>query len=266
MRLVISLALVFGLFTGCSGDSPDPVETQAPDHDIELPPEPPKPSCSLSPTPESAAGQAIAPVTTDPAPPTHSDSAPQSLLDPGLAKETAPETFRVQFETTRGNFVVEAHRLCAPLGADRFYNLVQAGFYDGVTFFRAIDGFMVQFGIHGSPAVSSVWRDAKITDDPVLTKNIRGTISYAMAGPNTRTSQIFINYNNRNVKLDSMGFSPFASVVEGMEVVDSLHKGYGEGAPRGRGPDQGRIQMEGNAYLNTDFPDLDHVIRATIVQ
>jgi peptidyl-prolyl cis-trans isomerase A (cyclophilin A) len=178
--------------------------------------------------------------------------------------EPAPDTFRVAFETTRGDFVVEARRDWAPHGVDRFYNLVREGFYDGVRFFRVIDGFMAQFGISADPAVAGAWQGARIPDDPVVASNSRGRISFAMAGPGSRTTQLFINYDD-NSRLDDMGFSPIGEVVEGMEIVDSLHAGYGEGAPRGRGPDQGRIQREGNAYLEEEFPDLDWIRSATIV-
>jgi peptidyl-prolyl cis-trans isomerase A (cyclophilin A) len=151
----------------------------------------------------------------------------------------------------------------APNGADRFYNLVKNGFYDNVRFFRVISGFMVQFGIHGDPKTSAPWREARIADDPVKQSNKRGYITYAMAGPNTRTSQVFINFAD-NANLDNSGFSPFGRVISGMDVVDKLNAEYGEGAPRGRGPDQGRIQQEGNAYLQRDFGKLDFVKKATI--
>jgi peptidyl-prolyl cis-trans isomerase A (cyclophilin A) len=153
----------------------------------------------------------------------------------------------------------------APNGADRFYNLVKNGFYDGVRFFRVLDGFMAQFGINGDPKVSAQWREARIQDDPVKQSNRRGFITYAMAGPNTRTSQVFINYGD-NSALDRQGFAPFGQVSSGMNVVDALHKGYGEGAPRGQGPDQGRVQMEGNSYLSKSFPQLDFVKKATITK
>jgi peptidyl-prolyl cis-trans isomerase A (cyclophilin A) len=153
----------------------------------------------------------------------------------------------------------------APIGADRFYSLMKNGFYDEVRFFRVISGFMAQFGIHGDPKVSAVWRDQRLKDDPVKQSNKRGFVSYATAGPNTRTTQLFINYGD-NSRLDQMGFAPFGRVVEGMEVVDRLYAGYGEGAPQGRGPNQARIQTEGNAYLLKEFPDLDYVKRATIIE
>jgi peptidyl-prolyl cis-trans isomerase A (cyclophilin A) len=178
--------------------------------------------------------------------------------------DAAPATYRARFETTAGTFVIEVHRDWAPHGADRFYELVKSGYYDGQRFFRVLSGFMAQFGIHGDPKVSAVWRGRNIPDDPVRQSNTRGMVTFATAGPNTRTTQVFINYAN-NGMLDGQGFAPFGQVVQGMEVVDHLFAGYGEGAPRGRGPDQGRIQGEGNGYLQRDFPKLDSVKRATIV-
>ena len=187
-----------------------------------------------------------------------------ALKNPTSLNETAPNEFTVKFDTSAGEFTIEIHRDWAPNGADRFYSLVKNGFYNGCRFFRVINNFMVQFGIHGDPSVSSVWRDAKIPPDPVETSNRRGYISYAMAGsPDTRTTQVFINFGN-NSGLDRQGFAPFGRVVDGMNVVDSIFNDYGEGAPSGRGPAQGRIQAEGNAYLNKDFPKLDYVKTATI--
>jgi peptidyl-prolyl cis-trans isomerase A (cyclophilin A) len=186
-----------------------------------------------------------------------------SLSNPATLREQAPPQFKAKFETTKGVFVLDVHRNWAPNGVDRFYNLVKNGFYDNVRFFRVISGFMVQFGINGDPKISAPWREAKIKDDPVVQSNKRGYITYAMAGPNTRTSQVFINFGD-NASLDSQGFSPFGRVIQGMEVVDKLNAQYGEGAPRGRGPDQGRVQMEGNAYLMKDFDKLDYVNRTTI--
>ena len=187
----------------------------------------------------------------------------QNLSNPAALREQAPPVYKAKFDTTKGVFVIEVQRDWAPNGADRFYNLVKNGFYDNVRFFRVISGFMVQFGIHGDPKVSAPWREAQLKDDPVKQSNKRGYITYAMAGPNTRTSQVFINFGD-NASLDSQGFSPFGRVVTGMEVVDKLNAEYGEGAPRGRGPDQSRMQMEGNAYLTKDFGRLDYVKKATI--
>jgi peptidyl-prolyl cis-trans isomerase A (cyclophilin A) len=186
------------------------------------------------------------------------------LLDPSRATEQAPDRFRVRFETTKGPFVVEVTRAWAPRGADRFYNLVRAGYYDDVAFFRVIEGFMVQFGINGDPRVNAVWREARISDDPVTQSSRRGMVTYAMAGPDSRTSQLFINFKD-NQGLDGQGFAPFGRVIEGMPVVDSLYSGYGEGAPQGMGPSQGRAQGEGNAYLRGSFPRLDFVKTARLV-
>jgi peptidyl-prolyl cis-trans isomerase A (cyclophilin A) len=153
----------------------------------------------------------------------------------------------------------------APVGADRFYNLVKNGFYDENRFFRVISSFMVQFGINGNPQVSTPWRNAQIKDDPVTQSNKRGFITFATSGPNSRTTQVFINFGD-NSRLDGMGFASFGQVSSGMNVVDQLYGDYGEGAPQGRGPNQGRIQGEGNAYLAKDFPNLDFVRKATISQ
>jgi peptidyl-prolyl cis-trans isomerase A (cyclophilin A) len=186
------------------------------------------------------------------------------LRDPAALNEQAPPRYRANFDTTKGAFVVDVHRDWAPIAADRFYNLVKNGFYDDVKFFRVIDGFMVQFGIHGNPAVQKAWRSANLKDDPVKQSNRRGYITFATAGPNTRTTQVFINFGD-NAMLDKQGFAPFGEVVTGMNVVDQLYDGYGEGAPSGKGPEQGRIQSEGNTYLNRDFPRLDSIKSATIV-
>jgi peptidyl-prolyl cis-trans isomerase A (cyclophilin A) len=182
--------------------------------------------------------------------------------NPAVLNEQAPAAYKVKFDTSKGPFVVEVTRAWAPKGADRFYNLVKSGFYDNVRFFRVISGFMVQFGINGDPGVMARWRTAQIGDDPVTQSNKRGTVTFAMAGPNTRTSQVFINFAD-NANLDGMGFSPFGRIVSGMNVVDALNAEYGEGAPRGRGPDQSRLQSEGNAYLMKDFPRMDYVKKAT---
>lgn len=192
------------------------------------------------------------------------DAAADPLKTPKLATEKAPEKFRVAFDTTTGPVVVEVVRAWSPNGADRFYNLVKIGFFDEIAFFRVIDGFMVQFGIHGDPAVSRVWKRATIKDDPVVEANKRGMLSFAKTNrPNSRTTQIFINFSD-NTNLDGMGFSPFARVVEGMDAVDKIYK-IGEGAPRGKGPNQQRIQSQGNAFLKSNYPQLDYITGARIV-
>ena len=186
------------------------------------------------------------------------------LYRPSALAEEAPATFQAAFETSKGEFVIEVTREWAPNGADRLYTLVKNGYYDGVRFFRVIDGFMAQFGIHGDPRINAAWRAARITDDPVVESNVRGSVSFATSGPNSRTTQIFINFVD-NVNLDDMGFSPVGRVVEGMEVVDQLYSDYGEGPPRGTGPYQAQMHAQGNEYLDAEYPDLDHIIAARIV-
>ena len=177
---------------------------------------------------------------------------------------TAPDIFRARFETSKGDFVVEVTRAWSPAGADHFYNLVSHGYLDGVRFFRVIEGFMAQFGINGNPELAALLQEENILDDPVVESNTRGKMTFAKASqPNSRSTQIFINLVP-NTNLDALGFSPFGEIVEGMEVVDQLYSGYGEGAPQGMGPNQGRAQAEGNAYLNAEFPNLDYVERASI--
>ncbi|MCB9598511.1 MAG: peptidylprolyl isomerase [Sandaracinaceae bacterium] len=177
--------------------------------------------------------------------------------------QRAPDTFTARLDTTAGNIDIEVHRDWSPHGADRFYTLVREGYFSDVAFFRVIDGFMAQGGIHGDPNVASRWRNRRIPDDPVVQSNRRGFVSFAMAGPGTRTTQFFINLVD-NTRLDGMGFSPFGQVRE-MSGVTGLYSGYGEGAPSGRGPAQGRLQAEGNTYLRADFPELDYIRSASIL-
>jgi peptidyl-prolyl cis-trans isomerase A (cyclophilin A) len=191
-------------------------------------------------------------------------AAAPGFADPAKLTAQAPETFKAVFDTTKGKFTIEVTRSLSPNGADRFYNLVRSGYFKDVAFFRVVPGFMCQFGIHGDPAVSAKWREANIADDPVKGSNARGTITFATAGPNTRTTQLFINFGN-NTGLDGQGFSPFGKVTEGMDVVDKINGEYGDGAPFGSGPAQGRIQMEGNAYLKKGFPKLDYIKSAVII-
>jgi peptidyl-prolyl cis-trans isomerase A (cyclophilin A) len=194
---------------------------------------------------------------TKPVAPTPIPTAP-SL---GPATSNAPETLRVKFTTTKGDFVVAVHRDWAPNGSDRFRELVEAGYYDGCKFFRAIPNFMVQFGINGDPALNAKWRDNHIPDDPVQQSNQRGKITFATSGPDSRTTQLFINYKD-NSNLDSQGFAPFGEVVEGMDVVDSINQEYA-GAPS---DDQPLIQEQGNAFLEQKYPNLDGIITTTIVE
>jgi peptidyl-prolyl cis-trans isomerase A (cyclophilin A) len=183
--------------------------------------------------------------------------------DPSKAVACAPEEYKVKFETTAGDFTIAVHRAWAPNGADRFWNLVHMGFYNDVAFFRVLPNFVAQFGLSGDPDVNRVWRDATIPDDPVTQKNKKGSIVFATRGKDTRTTQLFVNYRD-NLMLDRMGFAPFGEVTAGMDVVEKLFGGYGEGAPRGKGPNQMLITTQGNTYLKKDFPKLDYVKKATI--
>jgi peptidyl-prolyl cis-trans isomerase A (cyclophilin A) len=188
-----------------------------------------------------------------------------SLLNPATLRAKAPDDFKAQFTTTKGDFVVEVHRDWAPNGADRFYNLVKNGFYDGVVFYRVVPNFMVQFGINGNMKIDGAWTHANIRDDAVKQGNKRGRITYAMAGPNTRTTELFINFKD-NSFLDSQGFPAFGEVIEGMDVVDKIYSGYGDMPEmRGNGPSPGKIHSEGNAYLTKNFPQLDSIKTAKIL-
>ncbi len=182
-----------------------------------------------------------------------------SLMNPGSLRAKAPDIFKVQFTTTKGNFVIEVHRDWAPLGADRFYNLVRGGFFSDAAFFRVVPNFMVQFGLSGNPAVNKAWENANFRDDPVKESNKRGYITFAKTGaPNSRSTQLFINFKD-NAFLDSQGFAPFGTVIDGMDIVDKIYSGYGER------PDQGRITVEGKAYLDKNFPQLDRITSAKVL-
>ncbi len=265
------LSILLALQVACSGSR----ESQQPP--------PPPPTEQTKPAPPPAAPPEVKPAPSEPEPVPSEKAQPKepvpaktvakpklavpdpALLNPALANAKAPAQFRVKFETTKGDFLVQVTRASAPLGADRFYNLVKMGFFNDVAFFRVLDGFMAQFGIHGNPKVSGKWESARINDDPTRESNVRGAVSFATAGPNTRTTQMFINFGD-NSQLDSRGFASFGKVVEGMTVVDQLYKGYGEGAPGGGGPRQDLIQSQGNSYLRAQFPKLDFIKRASLVK
>lgn len=245
------IALLLLSFAACSPEPPPPKPKKAPEPPVARKVDPPPPPPADPPKP---AKPAAAPV-------------PKILLDPTLPdwSKTAPAEYKVKFTTTKGDFTVQVTRAWAPQGADRFYNLVRNGFYDDVCFFRVVSNFMAQFGMNGSPEVTAAWRNAKIQDDPVTQSNTRAMVSFATSGKNSRTTQVFINYKD-NSQLDGMGFAPFGKVIEGMETVDTLHNGYGDGPPRGQGPSQHRITAEGNEYLKADFKLLDFVKTARIVE
>jgi len=179
-------------------------------------------------------------------------------------KEAAPDVFQVALDTSKGPVVIEVHRDWAPIGADQFYSLVKTGFYDGDRFFRVVRNFVVQFGINGDPKVNRLWSNASLPDDPVKQHNTRGMATYATAGPNTRSTQVFINLRNNSAALDHTGFAPFGKVTSGMEVVDTLYSSYGDMAPRGQGPDATQLEIQGNDYLAGRFPRLDYIKKATI--
>jgi len=194
-------------------------------------------------------------------------AAQQILLDPTAEpfRAEAPDTFTVRIRTSAGDVTVEIYRDWAPLGAQRFYNLVRNGFYDGTRFFRVLPGFVVQFGVSGVPAIQHAWNDAPLRDDPVTHSNERGTLTFATAGPDTRTTQLFFNYGN-NDNLDGAGFAPIGRVLDGSAVLLRLYSGYGEFAPQGNGPDFSCMMSGGNAYLKRGFERLDSIEAATIVE
>jgi peptidyl-prolyl cis-trans isomerase A (cyclophilin A) len=186
---------------------------------------------------------------------------PDALLQPAKLKTKSPQLYTVAFETTKGEFVVDVHRSWAPRAAERFYNLVKSHFYDGARFFRVVPKFVVQFGISPYPQVSTAWQNATIPDDPVIVHNTRGTVAFASAGPNSRTTQVFINLAD-NSALDQTGFAPFGAVVSGMDVVDKLYSGYGD-TPTTK---QGEMEQQGNAWLDKTYPKLDSIKTARVTQ
>jgi peptidyl-prolyl cis-trans isomerase A (cyclophilin A) len=192
---------------------------------------------------------------------------PAAKKEPAAApakKETAPDVFTVNLDTSKGPVAIEVHREWAPIGADQFYSLVKTGFYDGDRFFRVVRNFVVQFGINGDPKMNRLWATASLPDDPVTQHNRRGMVTFATAGPNTRSTQVFVNLKDNSATLDKTGFAPFGKVTSGMDVVDSFYNSYGDMAPRGQGPDASQIQIQGNDYLASHFPRLDYVQKATI--
>jgi peptidyl-prolyl cis-trans isomerase A (cyclophilin A) len=209
----------------------------------------------------------IALAQTPPAPKKAAPAAPKKaapaaapdLLNPGTLKARAPEVYKVKFTTTKGDVIIQVTRTWAPIGADRFYNLVMGGFFKDAAFFRTIPNFMTQFGLPARPDVAKAWEHANLIDDRVTQSNKRGMVTFAKTSlPNSRSTQIFINYSD-NARLDTDGFAPFGQVIEGMDVVDKFFSGYGES------PDQGRITMQGKAYLDKSFPNLDRIVTAVVM-
>jgi peptidyl-prolyl cis-trans isomerase A (cyclophilin A) len=190
-------------------------------------------------------------------------AAPPTLKDPATLIENCPDVYKVKFETSQGDFVVEVHRDWAPRAAVRFYNLVKNGYYNDNRFFRVLNGFMAQFGITGDPEINKVWRGARIIDDTRKQTNERGYVSFAAGGPNTRTTQVFINMKD-NAALDHL--VPFGRVTSGMNTIEKLYDDYGDGPPNGKGPEQAKIQLEGNEYLTKNYPKLDYIKTATLIE
>jgi peptidyl-prolyl cis-trans isomerase A (cyclophilin A) len=243
MKATILSALLGALaLAGCGKPDPEPTST----------------SNATSNVAHAASAASVTPATPRPSGPLASTVHPD-LLDPSKFTAKAPDTFKAKLTTTKGDIVIEVHRDWAPNGADRFYNLVKSGFYDDVRIFRVVDGFMAQVGLSGDPAVTSKWSSSNIPDDPVKQSNKKGFVTFAQtAQPNSRSTQIFINYGD-NSRLDGQRFAPFGQVAQGMDIADSLYKGYGES------PNQGSIQGQGNAYLDSKFPKLDAIKHAEIV-
>jgi cyclophilin family peptidyl-prolyl cis-trans isomerase len=249
-----SILAIGALLAGCKAKEPASEPKPAEAAKTEAPAVTPTPATTPAPA-ESAPSTAEAKPTAAPA------AKPGNLMKPATLKETAPEKYKVLFKTTRGDFTVAVTRAWSPIGADRFYNLVKAHFFDNTAFFRVVPGFVVQFGLSDRPAVSAAWKHTEIADDPVTQTNARGALSFATAGPNTRTTQIFINLKD-NQRLDGMGFSPFAVVEgKGMNVVDMLYDQYGDNA----GPDQNQIEKQGTPYLKKGWPKLDFIVSASLV-
>ena len=244
--LIAAVAVVPLFFLGCA-EQPQPAEQPA--KEAAKPPEKPAEAPQAQPEKKPEEAKPAAAET----------AARKSLRNPSALKEKAPDVYKVKFETSKGDILIEVNRSWAPRGADRFYNLVKNGFYDECRFFRVVPNFVIQFGMHGDPAISRMWANARIKDDPVTKTNRRGTLSFATSGPNSRTTQVFINLKT-NSFLDSQGFAPFGRIIEGMDVVGKLYAGYGEA------PEQPLIRNQGNAYLNKRFPKLDYIKTATIVE
>ena len=251
---IVSLAaLVFaaGVILGGCSKREQPAEPVAEQPKTEAPVQPVTPPPTESKSPPTT--------TSTPAVPARGYA--KELLTPAKLKEKAPDAYKVKFDTTRGEFTVTVTRAWAPLGADRFYNLVKHHFYDNAAFFRVVPQFVVQFGINANPPVSAAWKHTEIKDDPVTQTNKRGAIVFATAGPNTRTTQVFINLKDNN-RLDGMGFAPFGVVDgNGMNVVEMMYEGYGDSA----GPDQDQLEKQGDPYLLKGWPKLDHIKSATLV-
>ncbi len=248
-----SLAVLVCLLAGCS-KQPETAKQETPEPRKEEQPAPPP---AATPAPETAKKAESPKEGAKPKTARKQQPKAEESTEASAAKGGMPDVFKVRFNTSKGDFIVEAHKDWAPLGTQRFYELVRSRYFDGARFFRVVPNFVVQFGLAANPGVTKRW-DKTIPDDPVLRTNKLGAMVFATAGPNTRTTQIFINLKS-NQFLDNQGFAPFGQVIEGMEVVQSLYSGYGEE------PDQQAITAQGNAYLNAKYPKLDYIKKATII-
>jgi cyclophilin family peptidyl-prolyl cis-trans isomerase len=254
MRWTLAIVATGLLFCGCKGKEKSAEEAA-----------PSQPGEATSSAP-AASSEAPAPAKSE-APMAKSEPAPppgsfdHELLHPSRLKDKAPDVYHVKFDTTRGVFTITVTRAWAPIGADRFYNLVKHHFYDDASIFRVSPGFVVQFGISAHPQVSAAWKHTDLKDDPVVQTNKRGYVTFATAGPDTRTTQVFINLRD-NSRLDSMGFAPFGKVDgQGMNVVEMMYEGYGDADA----PNQDQLEKLGNSYLKKDWPKLDYIKTASLV-
>jgi cyclophilin family peptidyl-prolyl cis-trans isomerase len=262
IALFVAANLATGLaFSGCKNREQTAQKPQTEQQKTEAPAQTAAPAEPASPNSAAPASEPLRSAGKVDAKSATIGGDPKALLSPKQLAEKAPDTYKVKFDTTRGSFTVSVTRAWAPLGADRFYNLVKHHFYDNAAFFRVVPGFVVQFGISPTPAVSAAWKHTEIKDDPVSQTNKRGSLTFATAGPNTRTTQVFINLKD-NGRLDGMGFSPFGVVDgSGMNIVEMMYEGYGDNA----GPDQDQLEKQGDPYLKKGWPKLDYIKSATLV-
>jgi peptidyl-prolyl cis-trans isomerase A (cyclophilin A) len=260
LAVLTSCMIAALVFLGCKGNEQQSQKPQAEPQKTETPAQTATPAEAPSSSPTASTAQPSA--GKGDAKPVSTLADTKALLAPKKLTEKAPDTYKVKFDTTRGAFTVTVTRAWAPLGADRFYNLVKHHFYDNAAFFRVVPGFVVQFGISPTPAVSAAWKHTEIKDDSVAQTNKRGSVTFATAGPNTRTTQVFINLKD-NPRLDGMGFAPFGVVDgNGMNVVEMMYEGYGDNA----GPDQDQLEKQGDPYLKKGWPKLDYIKSASLVQ
>jgi len=258
--LILALSAI-SLLAGCKTNDQSAQKPSAETQKTEAPAQSAAPAETAASPPSPSAAEPSKATAKSGAKSTSAANDARALLAPKKLAEKGPNSYKVKFDTTRGAFTVSVIRAWSPLGADRFYNLVKHHFYDNAAFFRVVPGFVAQFGISPTPAVSAAWKHTEIKDDPVTQTNKRGSLTFATAGPNTRTTQVFINLQD-NARLDGMGFSPFGTVDgNGMNVVEMMYEGYGDNA----GPSQDQLEKQGDSYLKKGWPKLDYIKSATLV-